>query len=74
VDWIISLPIALAGFVFYPDVPEITRAFYLNKTVRDHCVGFLDKTQLTCERTLPWQTNEWNWKAAKKDSHIPKPN
>jgi ACS family pantothenate transporter-like MFS transporter len=31
VDGIISLPIALAGFVFLPDVPEITRAFYFNK-------------------------------------------
>ena len=29
VDGVISLPIALAGFFFIPDVPEITRAFYL---------------------------------------------
>ena len=33
VDGIISLPIALAGFLFIPDVPETTRAFYLNKEV-----------------------------------------
>ncbi|KAI1214749.1 MFS general substrate transporter [Annulohypoxylon truncatum] len=27
----ISLPIAIAGFFFFPDVPEITRAWWLNK-------------------------------------------
>lgn len=30
VNTIISLPIALAGFVFLPDYPDNTRAFYLN--------------------------------------------
>ena len=35
VDGIISLPIALAGFLFIPDVPETSRAFYLNKDVRE---------------------------------------
>ena len=35
VDGIISLPIALAGFFFIPDVPETSRAFYLNKDVRE---------------------------------------
>lgn len=30
VDGIISLPIALAGYLFIPDVPETTRAFYLS--------------------------------------------
>ena len=34
VDGIISLPIALAGFLFIPDVPETSRAFYLNTDVR----------------------------------------
>ncbi|KAM0800804.1 putative MFS transporter Liz1/Seo1 [Usnea florida] len=34
VDGIISLPIALAGFLFIPDVPETSRAFYLNKDDR----------------------------------------
>ena len=33
VDGIISLPIALAGFLFIPDVPETTRAFYLTQDV-----------------------------------------
>ena len=33
VDGIISLPIALAGFVVLPDLPEITRARYLTKDV-----------------------------------------
>ncbi|KAF7563921.1 hypothetical protein G7046_g184 [Stylonectria norvegica] len=31
IDAIISLPIAVAGFFFFPDVPEITRAFFLTK-------------------------------------------
>lgn len=31
VNTIISLPIAIAGFFFMPDVPEITRAFWLSK-------------------------------------------
>ena len=35
VDGIISLPIALAGFLFIPDVPETSRAFYLNEDVRE---------------------------------------
>ena len=34
VDGVISLPIALAGFLFIPDVPETSRAFYLNSDVR----------------------------------------
>lgn len=32
-DGIISLPIALAGYFFIPDVPETSRAFYLNEDV-----------------------------------------
>ncbi|KAG9741417.1 putative MFS transporter Liz1/Seo1, partial [Aureobasidium melanogenum] len=31
VDGIISLPICIAGFIFLPDVPEISTAFYLTK-------------------------------------------
>lgn len=31
VDGIISLPIALAGFFILPDVPEISKPFYLTK-------------------------------------------
>jgi MFS transporter, ACS family, pantothenate transporter len=34
VDGIISLPIAISGFFILPDVPEITRAWYLSKEVR----------------------------------------
>jgi MFS transporter, ACS family, pantothenate transporter len=33
VDGIISLPIAIAGYFVLPDVPEISRAFYLKKEV-----------------------------------------
>ncbi|KAH6892540.1 major facilitator superfamily transporter [Thelonectria olida] len=31
IDTVISLPIAVAGFFFFPDVPEITKAWYLTK-------------------------------------------
>ncbi|KPM42120.1 hypothetical protein AK830_g4427 [Neonectria ditissima] len=31
IDTVISLPIAIAGFFFFPDLPEITRAWYLTK-------------------------------------------
>ncbi|CAN8105286.1 unnamed protein product [Discula destructiva] len=31
INTVISLPIALAGFFFFPDVPETCRAFYLSK-------------------------------------------
>ncbi|KAI1392784.1 MFS general substrate transporter [Hypoxylon trugodes] len=34
VDGIISLPICLAGFFILPDLPENTRAFYLNESDR----------------------------------------
>lgn len=36
VDGIISLPIALAGYLFIPDVPETSRAFYLSKDVGEY--------------------------------------
>lgn len=32
-DGVISLPVALAGFYFIPDVPEISRAPYFTKEV-----------------------------------------
>lgn len=31
INTVISLPIAIAGFFFFPDVPEITRAWWLTK-------------------------------------------
>ncbi|KAF4952430.1 hypothetical protein FSARC_12647 [Fusarium sarcochroum] len=31
IDTVISLPIALAGFAFFPDVPEISRSWWLTK-------------------------------------------
>ena len=33
-DGIISLPVALSGFVLLPDVPEISNPWYLTKEVR----------------------------------------
>ncbi|KAI8717124.1 MFS domain-containing protein [Fusarium sp. LHS14.1] len=31
IDTVISLPIAIAGFFFFPDVPEITKSWYFTK-------------------------------------------
>ncbi len=36
VDGIISLPVALSGFVLLPDVPEITRAWYFTPAEREY--------------------------------------
>jgi ACS family pantothenate transporter-like MFS transporter len=33
IDGVISLPVAIAGFFFLPDVPETSKAFYLSKDV-----------------------------------------
>lgn len=33
VDGIITLPIALYGFLVFPDVPATTKAFYLSEEV-----------------------------------------
>lgn len=40
IDGVISLPIALAGFWFLPDVPEIAKPFYLSEEVRFLVVTF----------------------------------
>lgn len=34
IDGVISLPIALMGFIILPDVPEISNPWYLTKDVR----------------------------------------
>ena len=34
IDGIITLPIALYGFLMFPDVPTTTKAFYLSEEVR----------------------------------------
>lgn len=33
IDGIITLPIALYGFLVFPDLPQTTKAFYLNEGV-----------------------------------------
>ena len=32
-DGVVSMPIALAGYYFIPDLPDSTRAAYLSETV-----------------------------------------
>ena len=34
IDGIITIPIALYGFIMFPDVPTTTKAFYLSEEVR----------------------------------------
>ena len=36
IDGIITLPIALYGFLMFPDVPTTTKAFYLSEEVRPY--------------------------------------
>lgn len=34
IDGVITMPIALYGFLMFPDVPTTTKAFYLSEEVR----------------------------------------
>ena len=39
IDGIITLPIALYGYLVFPDVPAITKAFYLTEEVSFNHLG-----------------------------------
>ncbi|PCG95480.1 Major facilitator superfamily domain, general substrate transporter [Penicillium occitanis (nom. inval.)] len=41
VDGIVTVPVAIFGFVFFPDLPESTKAFYLNARERELVVSRL---------------------------------
>ncbi|KAF5023037.1 hypothetical protein F66182_4921 [Fusarium sp. NRRL 66182] len=59
IDTIISLPIALLGFAFFPDVPEISRSWWLSK----------DDVELAKHRmTLEGRANRapYTWEKVKK--------
>ncbi|KAM0272840.1 hypothetical protein ACHAQH_008576 [Verticillium albo-atrum] len=59
IDGIITCPIAIFGFFFFPDIPEITEAFYLSKEER----------QLALDRLPPKMEDSHNiqaWSLAKR--------
>ncbi|KAH8690933.1 major facilitator superfamily domain-containing protein [Talaromyces proteolyticus] len=41
IDGIVTVPVAVFGFVFFPDLPESTKAFYLNAHERELAVSRL---------------------------------
>ena len=67
VDGIISLPIALLGYFFLPDLPETSRAFYFSKDVRfPRSSFFLHRTNE--DRNWNSESDVYNWKAVKADN------
>ncbi|KAH7319601.1 major facilitator superfamily domain-containing protein [Stachybotrys elegans] len=59
IDGIITLPVAIFGFFFFPDIPEITEAFYLSPAER----------QLALDRLPPKGENNHSikiWSLAKR--------
>lgn len=59
IDGIITFPVAIFGFFFFPDIPEITEAFYLSKEER----------QLALDRLPPKKEDSHNiqaWSLAKR--------
>ncbi|KAL0949663.1 hypothetical protein HGRIS_009702 [Hohenbuehelia grisea] len=55
IDGIITLPIALYGFIVFPDVPAITKAFYLSEDERRLAIKRLDSERVQVERVpLSW--------------------
>ena len=53
-DGVISIPICLAGFFLIPDLPENTRAFYLNKEDKDLAVKRMDDVGRAPRKKLGW--------------------
>ncbi|KAI9046447.1 hypothetical protein LZ554_009196 [Drepanopeziza brunnea f. sp. 'monogermtubi'] len=53
-DGIISLPICLAGFFLIPDLPENTRAFYLNKDDAKRARKRMDDVGRAPRKNLGW--------------------
>jgi hypothetical protein len=71
IDGVISLPIAIAGFFILPDVPEISRAWYFSKAVRE-CPS-LKSQKLTLRRSSDMARSEWSSRAARTENHILRP-
>ena len=56
IDGIITLPIALYGFIVFPDVPVSTKAFYLSKEVNHFFFDYLDANDILF-RIVFWLLN-----------------
>lgn len=71
IDGVITLPIALYGFLIFPDVPATTRAFYLTQEERDLASTRLEASQRNRDITHfkpSWNLVErvlgrWRWYA-----------
>ncbi|KDQ29140.1 hypothetical protein PLEOSDRAFT_1092830 [Pleurotus ostreatus PC15] len=68
VDGIITLPIALYGYLVFPDVPAITNAFYLTDEERRLAVKRLETDDFEVSRSNPFSLNlakrvlsRWRW-------------
>jgi ACS family pantothenate transporter-like MFS transporter len=55
-DGLISLPICIAGFYLIPDLPENTRAFYLNKDDAELSRKRMDDVDRAPRKPLTWST------------------
>jgi ACS family pantothenate transporter-like MFS transporter len=53
-DGLISLPICIAGFYLIPDLPENTRAFYLNKDDAELSRKRMDDVDRAPRKPLTW--------------------
>lgn len=51
IDFAITAPVALYGFLCFPDTPETTKAFYLSKEERELAVRRMPKRR---ETKLSW--------------------
>ncbi|KAF9534154.1 major facilitator superfamily domain-containing protein [Crepidotus variabilis] len=71
IDGIITLPIALYGFLVFPDVPKTTKAFYLSPEERELARTRLDQNtnlEQAKSRPLSWALvrkilSSWRWYA-----------
>ncbi|KUI73238.1 Pantothenate transporter liz1 [Cytospora mali] len=53
-DFILAIPVAIYGFIFFPDTPETTKAFYLSEWERSRA-----RQRIEEEGRQP--VGEWNW-------------
>lgn len=70
IDGIITLPIALYGFLVFPNVPSTTNAFYLTEEERQLAIERLDKgkSERTKHGHVTWDLvrrvlGRWRWYA-----------
>ncbi|TFK76048.1 MFS general substrate transporter [Pluteus cervinus] len=66
IDGVITLPIALYGFIVFPDVPATTKAFYLSKEERELASRRLQSEVQVDRSPLSWSLarrilSRWRW-------------